>query len=271
MLYKIFQYRGCKSVIAPKIFQIINAECGDYKVFVDVFGGSAAMSIAARQMGKNVFYNDINYNLVDLFKLLAEYNSPREIDPFFNKFLTRAEYQFLKGEDSPRGEWATRIFSYNGFGTGYCPRAGSGRAWSEALKQDFLIETKRSTPKEILSRSRVSRTIELGVLKNITFTAMDFMKYLDFIKKTFDKEKTVIYCDPPYFGTCCGGYEKMDFSLEIFFDFLNKLKNYKIYVSDRNVDYSHCGLVRKFEIIKATGRWDSARKNGNKEVLWGRA
>lgn len=61
-------YQGNKFRLIKEIFSCIP---NDINNFYDLFGGSGTISINAQKIAKNVFYNELNNNIFNMFSLLT--------------------------------------------------------------------------------------------------------------------------------------------------------------------------------------------------------
>lgn len=106
-----FPYMGSKSGIADKIIDFLPSG----KRFVDLFGGGGAMSHCAILSRKypNVYYNEFNPSVVDLFKRAI--NGDYNYDKFTPEFITRKMFFELKDKDP----YVNYIWSFGNKGNTY--------------------------------------------------------------------------------------------------------------------------------------------------------
>jgi len=82
---KLIKYPGAKTALLPQITEIY-ARSG-CKIFVDVFGGSGAVSLNVDS--QHTIYNDLNPDLVNLFEVVRR--TPEGVTDFLSSFLEEIE------------------------------------------------------------------------------------------------------------------------------------------------------------------------------------
>ena len=87
-------YMGSKRKLATKIINTIYQVTDDFENFYDVFGGGAAVSVAALMGGHKVYYSDINTAICNLLKYIQDGGK------FPRHWVSRQEYhKLVKGDD----------------------------------------------------------------------------------------------------------------------------------------------------------------------------
>jgi len=177
---------GGKSRMANKILEFIP----EHKIYVEVFGGAAWLLFAKKPSPVEV-YNDIDYNLVNFFRVLKD---PEKFEKFYRKVAltpySRAEHKYCADTYELVNDEIERAYRFFvAVRQGFSGHLGAG--WS------FNV-TALSRGKAI-SVSRWLRTInELPAiasrLLNVQIECYDWRKILDI----YDTEETFFYLDPPY-------------------------------------------------------------------------
>ena len=219
-----FCYRGGKSQLA----EFILAQCQPADIFVDAFGGSGAMSVAAVRDGrfKQVLYNDKDsciYNTLitvrDKCDELVEYLSQTPIGR-----NTMNEIYALKNSGDPIKEAAGCIIqleftSYtptlhnnpaNGWARPFSKGASSvSRGWkSWAARMDAIRMMQRDLLKIFLENGDWHRFVK------------GYVSFQNNIIRDGIKPHTIIFLDPPY-GETRGYNEDVD-TAEVYAFFLEK-------------------------------------------------
>ena len=171
----LFRYPGSKNKAAYEII----SHFPNHRVYVDVFGGSAAV-LRHKHPSKLEVYNDINSDLVNLFKVLAFR---------FEEFSTRIKwlvnsrelfYDFKKNMSKDPVERAVMSYYLLKFGF-----AGRRSGWP-------LLVNQHSAPKlDIPFLESVHKRLE-----RVQFTNYDYETCI----RKLDAKDTLFYLDPPYPG-----------------------------------------------------------------------
>jgi len=91
-------YMGSKRAIAKDIIKIIMMYKPNAKYFYDVFGGGASITLQAREHYKQVFYNEKDERIYNLFKFLIEYNGDTLPIEWY-KFVDRESFKSIINSD----------------------------------------------------------------------------------------------------------------------------------------------------------------------------
>jgi len=148
--------------------------------YVEVFGGAAWVLFHKDKHAKLEVYNDINSNLVNLFKCV-KYHPNTLNEELENMLNSREMYNnckaLYKSDALTDIQRAARYF--------YMIKASFGSKVSS-----FGAQSRNITNAEYLGsfKERLSKV----VIENKTFEALI---------KQYDRPHTLFYCDPPYFGT----------------------------------------------------------------------
>ncbi len=183
----VFRYPGSKN----KVAQEINQYFPKHKIFVEVFGGSAAV-LLRKERSKVEIYNDIKKELVNFFQVLV-YD--------YSKFISKAKfiinskdwfYQLRNDKNGPEDKINAAINTYYLLKFGF---NGRRSGWPLNIEQN--------------SRPPINEKFLLKVherLKKVQFTNQDYQKL---ILKT-DSRNTLFYLDPPYLGVGSNLYNEFD-------------------------------------------------------------
>ena len=176
----IIRYMGGDTYLLPYLARMIPP----HMCYVEVFGGGAPL-LLNKAPSKVEIYNDIDGNLVNLFKVVRDH---------YDKFIERIRwlvasrqiyYEFLrklqKNEISDPIEravayWYVLRLSYAGkfgAGLGVGPRKNNALDLWNAVEDLLLIHER---------------------LKNVFIEQLDFRELI----KKYDTEQTFFYCDPPH-------------------------------------------------------------------------
>lgn len=160
----------------------------DYKIYVEPYGGSAAMLLARPLTGHVEIYNDIYENVYSLFKALADKTLFDELkercDLAIYSAQLRKEYKEKLKEKLTLVErayyfWYVNRSSHNGIG-GFSVNCCVRRKMSKATS-DFL--------------SCIDRLPELhDRLSAVIIEQRDAIELID----KYNQPNVFIYCDPPY-------------------------------------------------------------------------
>jgi DNA adenine methylase len=189
------------------------------RTLVEVFGGSGVISMyAPRDVFKVIIYNDKDDLLTNFFMVLKE--KPQELAkrvalvPFsrtaFNKYLEIYNSGEIHKLDPV--EKAVVLFFIN-------------RASMWGLADAFGVETERSLAREI--KRQASLLVEYAKMwSDVTIENKDFRDII----KTYDREHTVFYCDPPFLPYKVKDrerYYRLSFTEDDMKDLLNLLSSIK--------------------------------------------
>ena len=182
-----FRWLGSKVRMSSKIDPIIEQARLGRPVYVEPFGGSAAMLLALEPVNREV-YNDADERLVDFFRALVDDESRAKLR-FWGETLpcSRAIYDEMKRDWIKSSELAKRgfatfyvqAFSFGGkpFDTfGYQKTAGSTSAVATYWRKVFSLD---------------------ALAKRFRFVNIERLDWRDVVDK-YDSEQAFFYCDPPY-------------------------------------------------------------------------
>ncbi|MEN3039664.1 MAG: DNA adenine methylase [Candidatus Kryptonium sp.] len=218
MKITLFPYIGGKSMHFDWIIQFFP----QHKAYVEVFGGSAAILLNKPRSEIEV-YNDIDDNLVKLFRVLRDKEKSQELYRKLKYTLYARSELELAGEILKNKEkhdditiaWAVYVAARMSFGSRiYSPtfsysseKVGKSKTYFDSLRNLILIKKR---------------------LENVIIENLDWEDCMN----RYDNENTLFYLDPPYpieilnsdkVYTIDNGFR----TLEQHRVFLEKLKKYK--------------------------------------------
>lgn len=176
-------YYGSKSSISSWIIGFFPP----HDTFVDIMGGSAAVLLAKEQVKLEV-YNDLNHHLVNFFKVLRE--QPEELVRLIGLTpYARQEHEVCRHPCDDPLESARRFFCSSWMGISGMPHdKKTGMRTLSHAGQRYT-----SHPKSMRQAQERLHTIS----ERIRYTQIE-CKQWDEILARYDRDKTLIYFDPPY-------------------------------------------------------------------------
>lgn len=178
-----FPYYGGKSRLLPFLLEHLPPAVQ----FVDLFGGSAVVSLGVVGRYRKIVYNDIDRRLWNFFRVLRDF--PAQLQDKIDKTpASREEYAHCAQPDEDPVEDARRVFvrvnqSFSNLGLA---RKTSG-SWMT-----------QPGPGQSVARSFARRS---GMLRDIARTMRTFdIENLDWreVVKRYDHKDTLFFADPPY-------------------------------------------------------------------------
>lgn len=171
---------GGKKALREKIKKEF-PEKGTYKCYVEVFGGAGWILFSSLKHAETEIYNDVNGDLVNLFRCVKYH--PEEVQRELDLVLTsREQFYDAKGQMGMRGltdiQRAARFFTM------------VKESYGTDLRSFGTVFRNMNKAKEYLTA--VSERLGRVVIEN-----MDFEKII----RSKDREDTLFYLDPPYYGT----------------------------------------------------------------------
>lgn len=148
--------------------------------YVEVFGGAGWVLFYKDKQAKEEIYNDINNELINLFKCVKYHTNAlqEELDNTLNARETFAEYREIYQATALTDiQRAARYF--------YLIKSSYG-----SKAKHFGAKSRDITNTEYLKQIKVR--LRTTVIENRSFEVLILQ---------YDKENTLFYCDPPYFGT----------------------------------------------------------------------
>lgn len=224
---------GNKSKIAIKLFK----HFPDHEIFVDAFAGSGEISLQSHFLNKNLkklILNDANETLYEIYNLLKDH---------INEFIL--EYEKLsKGITQEKAKKIANEFQF------YENSFKKSISYIFLLKNSYKCNIKTVRDSIEKSEKNTNKTYKLRlILANRIFNKYQAEFYnqniFDFLntiqkKESLSKDKTFIYCDPPYFKTSKNNYAKIKWTEKELANLIIKLNSmgFKYAISEcfQNVD-----------------------------------
>ena len=180
MMNSFISWIGGKKLLRSKILQTF-PEKGTFDRYIEVFGGAGWVLFSSERHAKMEVYNDVNGNLVNLFRC-TKYH-PEALQKEL-EFILMSREQFFYAKEQVEVKGLTDI-----------QRAAR---FYILIKESFGadIRTFGVRPKDMANAieyiSEVSKRLRMVVIEN-----QDFERIL----KTYDKKDALFYLDPPYYET----------------------------------------------------------------------
>ena len=227
-----------------------------YNCFVDAFGGSGTVTLnRPRRTGCIEVYNDVNDNLVNLFRCIRDQPLALTRELGFLPLHSRTEFEafvrFLRQEEIPKDHLQEEIeIAMESF------PPGEGRIICEILRERFEnAEVKRAAAYFRALRESFNAGGKVFAAKSIDITRFTHLiwdcwrrmkdviiEHRDFEPLTaqYDSATTFLYYDPPYYeAERC--YEAL-FTLDDHIRLHNAVNRCEGYVM---VSYNNCDFVRE--------------------------
>lgn len=171
---------GGKKALRNKILEQF-PEAETYNRYIEVFGGAGWVLFAKERHAKMEVYNDVNSNLINLFRCV-KYHSSAVQDELDLLLMSREQFYDAKAQIDVRGmtdvQRAARFFIL--------------------IKESFGADTRSFgvRPKTLL-KARDYLTEASHRLQSVVIENMDFQRLIT----TYDRSDSLFYLDPPYFQT----------------------------------------------------------------------
>jgi len=210
-------YKGNKRKLATKILNGIYETVGDFDKVYDMFGGGGSLSLASKEAGHNVNYNELNEGVYNLFKhVLTGGVIPTE-------WVNREDFfKHVNGNDWYSG-FVKIIYSFGNNQRGYI--YGQKIEELKRLGHEIIINNDKQCKKElglllnikfpkiINDRShfeKILRDSKVGIIRIQHLERTEKLKQINKMNINFSNlsyenviinpVNSVIYCDPPYKG-----------------------------------------------------------------------
>lgn len=231
---------GGKSLLAKKITSLFPE---DIERYIEVFGGGGSVLFYEEKHAKLEVYNDLNSNLVNLFRCAKYHRSElqREISGYFN---SREIFGNIKERMKMRGftDIQRAAMFYVQIKISYGSDTRTFGCNNRSLSPDYL--------------EKVEKRLERVVIEN-----KDFENLI----KVYDRPKALFYCDPPYHKT--ENYYEAEFSEadhQRLKSCLNGIKG-RFILSYNDSEYIR-SLYKDFEIISVE-RQNNLSSGNYKELI----
>jgi len=266
---RLFYYPGSDLKIVDKLLGLFSRSGAEH--FVEVFGGSGVVTyhVTKRGMFKTVIYNDVDNMLTDTFATVRD--MPQEVawrlllTPCSRRYWQRVARAIRTGEIRlwTRADRAAAVIFYH-----HMSIAGS------ANRTSSFFATRARTDGSVDSRCGELAAVAAAVLdwavtwRPVTIENMDFRR----VMQTYDKERTLLYCDPPYVAERWGRYYRHGFEHRDMQDLLELLRNAKgrfvLKLTDRNMKYDYVrNFAKNYAVEKLDVKVTNKRKNEGRILL----
>lgn len=180
MMNSFISWIGGKKLLRKKILNEF-PEKGTFSRYIEVFGGAGWILFSANRHAEMEVYNDMNGNLVNLFRCVKYH--PEALQKEL-EFVLMSREQFFDAKDQMEVKGLTDIQKAARFYILIKESFG-------ANTQTFGMRSRNmvNTVEYILE---VSKRLSMVVIEN-----QDFERIL----KTYDREDALFYLDPPYYET----------------------------------------------------------------------
>lgn len=180
MMNSFISWIGGKKLLRSRILEEF-PEKGSFGRYIEVFGGAGWVLFASDRHAKLEVYNDVNGNLVNLFRCTKHH--PEALQKELEYALMSRE-QFFDAKEQMETRGLTDI--------------QKAARFYMLIKESYAsdIRTFGVRPKDMANAieyiSEVSKRLRMVVIEN-----QDFERIL----KTYDKNDALFYLDPPYYET----------------------------------------------------------------------
>lgn len=170
---------GGKKALRGKILELFPEK--EFKRYIEVFGGAGWVLFASDKHAKMEVYNDMNGDLVNLFRCIKYHPETLQQELDFI-FMSREQFVNAKKQLEVRGmtdiQRAARFFILikESFGTDLRSFRTSARNIENAVEYLSAVSSR---------------------LKDVLIENLDFERLIN----TYDREDAFFYCDPPYYLT----------------------------------------------------------------------
>lgn len=237
-------WMGGKKLLRNRILEEF-PDKGDFNRYIEVFGGAGWVLFAEDSHAALEVYNDVNGNLVNLFRCVKHHPEALQKELEF-VFMSREQFCHAKGQIGINGltdiQKAARFYVLIKESYG-------------ANLHSFGVRSKNmENAKEYLAK--VSKRLNSVVIEN-----MDFERIL----KTYDRKEALFYLDPPYYEA--EKYYQDRFSLE---DHIRLKKALSTIKGKFLLSYNDCDFIRDLYsdyIIIEVERQNNLAEGRYKELL----
>ena len=180
MMNSFISWIGGKRLLRKKILEEF-PEQGTFSRYIEVFGGAGWVLFASDRHAKMEVYNDVNGNLVNLFRCI-KYHPDAVQNELQYILISREQFYDAREQIEIRGmtdiQRAARFYILIKESFGADVRSFGLRPRDIEKAKEYLIQ--------------VSKRLNKVVIENL-----DFQKIL----KNYDKNDALFYLDPPYYET----------------------------------------------------------------------
>ncbi len=230
------QYLGGKSKLAKRLASVLELHRHDGQRFVDVFGGSLAITAAMSDRGPRVA-NDACAPLICLFQAWREGWRP--------PIITEDLYEQVKSTQDP----SDPLTAFVGFGCTYGGKwfGGYARGWFDPIRRITTSQASGGTePFDYAAKAARSIERRLNQCRNVTLTCLDFHD----VQICADD---LVYADPEYKGTTRYNYFRKPFDYAGFMRAIDDwlARGAAVFVSEYEAQSSTWELVGEWSVQKS--------------------
>lgn len=261
-------YQGSKKKISKKIVEIIKQNFGTDRPIYDIFGGGGAITAECMLNGLEVYYNDLDRTITDMFQRVLA--TDREF--LKTLIISRDEFFKIREKENKTVDDELKLL-VNSFGNGRKTYLYS-RKFSD-LKYNLAIEIiknhdtfdgykktdtyknayrpfdigkedKSQVLQQLQQLERLQQLQQLEQLQRLEVTNLDYTAFSDV-------ESAIFYLDPPYENTVLKGYSISEFDSQSFYDWAyNMSKKNIVLISSYEISDERFECVYEFKKARST-------------------
>ena len=252
----VLRYHGGKWMLAPWII----SHFPDHRIYVEPFGGAASVLIRKPRAYAEI-YNDMDDDVVNLFRVLRSNDAQRLIDDLQKTPFSRSEFESAYGETDDLVERARRLIirSFMGFGSDGCTGKKTG----------FRANSNRSGSTPAHDWANYSNAV-FAIVERLSGCVIECRQAID-VMAQHDSLNTLHYVDPPYIRSTRARPKRKNYKHEMSDDqhmqllqFLTTLEGNVVLSGYPHDAYDH--VLDGWRRVERRALADGARKRT--EVLW---
>ena len=245
-------YQGSKKKISKKVVEIIKQNFGTDKPIYDIFGGGGAITAECLLNGLEVYYNDLDSTITDMFQkvvsedrdylktLIVSRDEFLKIREKENKTIddelkllvnsfgnNRKNYLYSKEFSDLKYNLAIEIIKNHDTFSGYKKTdtyKNAARPFDIGkVDRDQVLEQLQPLQRlqQLEQLEQLQRLQQLQQLQRLEVTNLDYTAFSDV-------ENAILYLDPPYENTVLEGYSIKEFNSQSFYDWAYEMSEKNI-------------------------------------------
>ena len=276
-------YQGSKKKISKKIVEIIKQNFGTDKPIYDIFGGGGAITAECILNGLEVYYNDLDKDITNVFERVISQNR----EWIKTLIISRDEFFEIKAKENKTTDDFLKLL-VNSFGNskvGYLYSKETSDLKYNLAKE--IIENhdvfngykQTETYKKVTSglewnwfNAKLEKNKTLGQLKHLQ--QVDRLQKLNKIKATnksyhdfSEVSGAILYLDPPYEGTSQDSYIN-SFNSQEFYDWAFEMaKTNIVIISSYSISDERFEVVYSFDKARGTFQGGQSNKAKNEKLF----
>ena len=276
-------YQGSKKKISKKIVEIIKQNFGTDKPIYDIFGGGGAITVECILNGLEVYYNDLDKDITNVFERVISQNR----EWIKTLIISRDEFFEIKNKENKTTDDFLKLL-VNSFGNSKVAYLYSKE--TSDLKYNLakeIIENhdvfngykQTETYKKVTSglewnwfNAKLEKNKTLGQLKHLQ--QVDRLQKLNKIKATnksyhdfSEVSGAILYLDPPYEGTSQDSYIN-SFNSQEFYDWAFEMaKTNIVIISSYSISDERFEVVYSFDKARGTFQGGQSNKAKNEKLF----